>query len=65
MTATTTTAHEASGNEQKAQLAEQSAATDRYQDDTTRKFSGRMNVADDDAGGDPYNHTGRFRRAIR
>ncbi len=65
MTATTATAKEAAANEQKLQHAEPNAATDRYEDDTTLKFSGRMNVSDEDAGGDPYNHTGRFRRAIR
>jgi hypothetical protein len=65
MTATTTTAQEAAANETKMQHAQPDAATARYEDDTTLKFSGRMNVADEDAGGDPYNHTGRFRRAIR
>jgi hypothetical protein len=34
-------------------------------DDTTVEFEGRMKVADDDGGGDPYNRTGRFRRAVR
>jgi hypothetical protein len=65
MTATTTTAQETAANERRMQHAQPDAATDRYEDDTTLKFSGRMNVADEDAGGDPYNHTGRFRRTIR
>ena len=65
MTATTTTTHEAPASEQKMQHAEPNAAADRYEDDTTLKFSGRIDVSDDDAGGDPYNHTGRFRRTIR
>jgi hypothetical protein len=34
-------------------------------DDTTLKFTGRMAVTDEDAGGDPYNRTGRFRRVVR
>jgi hypothetical protein len=34
-------------------------------DDTTLQFSGRMNVSDEEAGNDPYNRTGRFRRMIR
>jgi len=35
-------------------------------DATTLAFEGRMQVTgDDDAGGDPYNRTGRFRRTVR
>jgi hypothetical protein len=34
-------------------------------DDTTLKFEGRMSVTDEDAGADPYNRTGRFRRLVR
>jgi len=34
-------------------------------DDTTLKFTGRIAVTDEDVGGDPYNHAGRFRRVIR
>jgi hypothetical protein len=37
----------------------------RVPDDTTLKFSGRMSVSDEDAGADPYNRTGRFRRLVR
>jgi hypothetical protein len=29
------------------------------------KFEGKVALADDDAGGDPYNRTGRFRRLVR
>ena len=34
-------------------------------DDTTLKFRGRIEVTDEDAGGDPYNRMGRFRRVVR
>ena len=34
-------------------------------DDTTLKFTGRIAVTDEDAGGDPYNREGRFRRVVR
>ena len=35
-------------------------------DPTTVTFEGRIRVSsDDDSGGDPYNHTGRFRRNVR
>ena len=34
-------------------------------DSTTLKFDGRIAVSDDDAGGDPYNRTGKFRRLVR
>ena len=34
-------------------------------DSTTLKFEGRIAVSDDDAGGDPYNRTGKFRRLVR
>ncbi len=35
-------------------------------DPTTLDFEGRIRVSsDDDLGGDPYNHTGRFRRNVR
>ena len=35
-------------------------------DPTTLKFDGNVAVAaDDDAGSDPYNRTGRFRRLVR
>ena len=32
---------------------------------TTLKFDGPVQVSDDDAGADPYNRTGRFKRLIR
>ncbi len=35
------------------------------EDSTTLKVSGPIRVTDEDAGGDPYNRTGKFRRAIR
>jgi hypothetical protein len=34
-------------------------------DPTTLKFDGKVAVSDDDAGSDPYNRTGRFRRVVR
>lgn len=34
-------------------------------DATTLKFEGKIGVADDERGGDPYNHTGRFKRSVR
>jgi hypothetical protein len=35
------------------------------EDPTTLKFDGKVAVSDDDAGSDPYNRTGRFRRLVR
>ena len=35
------------------------------EDPTTLKFDGKVAVADEDAGSDPYNRTGRFRRLVR
>jgi hypothetical protein len=34
-------------------------------DSTTLKFEGKIAVSDDDAGSDPYNRTGKFRRLVR
>lgn len=34
-------------------------------DPTTLKFDGKVAVADEDSGSDPYNRTGRFRRLVR
>jgi hypothetical protein len=34
-------------------------------DPTTLKFEGKVAVADEDSGSDPYNRTGRFRRLVR
>jgi hypothetical protein len=34
-------------------------------DPTTLKFDGKVALADEDAGSDPYNRTGRFRRLVR
>jgi hypothetical protein len=34
-------------------------------DPTTLQFDGPVAVAHDDAGSDPYNRTGRFKRLIR
>jgi hypothetical protein len=35
------------------------------EDSTTLKFDGKVAIADEDAGSDPYNRTGRFRRVVR
>ena len=35
------------------------------EDPTTLKFDGKVAISDEDAGSDPYNRTGRFRRAVR
>jgi hypothetical protein len=35
------------------------------EDPTTLKFDGKVAIADEDAGSDPYNRTGRFRRVVR
>ena len=35
------------------------------EDPTTLKFEGKVAISDDDAGSDPYNRTGRFRRVVR
>jgi hypothetical protein len=34
-------------------------------DPTTLKFEGKVAISDDDAGSDPYNRTGKFRRLVR
>ncbi len=34
-------------------------------DPTTLKFDGKVAVAEDDAGNDPYNRTGKFKRLVR
>jgi hypothetical protein len=57
------------GNERRASapvVSTDTQARDRASpgDDTTLAFHGVMRI-DDDAGGDPYNHTGRFRRVNR
>ncbi|HET7609970.1 MAG TPA: hypothetical protein VFL84_14910 [Gammaproteobacteria bacterium] len=36
-----------------------------HDDPTTLKFEGTVAISDEDAGSDPYNRTGRFRRAVR
>jgi len=38
---------------------------DANEDPTTLKFEGKVAISDDDAGSDPYNRTGRFRRVVR
>jgi hypothetical protein len=45
------------------QLGDEAAKTN--DDPTTLKFDGPVAIADDDAGSDPYNRTGRFRRFVR
>jgi hypothetical protein len=36
-----------------------------HEDPTTLKFEGKVAISDEDAGSDPYNRTGRFRRVVR
>ena len=38
---------------------------DDAQDPTTLKFDGPVRISDDDAGSDPYNRTGQFKRFVR
>jgi hypothetical protein len=38
---------------------------DDAEDSTTLKFDGPVRIVDEDAGSDPYNRTGRFKRLIR
>jgi hypothetical protein len=38
---------------------------DDAQDPTTLKFDGPVRLTDEDAGSDPYNRTGKFKRLIR
>ena len=38
---------------------------DANDDPTTLKFEGKVTISDEDAGSDPYNRTGRFRRVVR
>jgi hypothetical protein len=50
--------------------AEQDARKDAAQeaadeDPTTLKFDGKVAISDEDAGSDPYNRSGRFRRIVR
>jgi hypothetical protein len=44
-------------------VADEEAAAN--EDPTTLKFDGKVAIADEDAGSDPYNRTGRFRRVVR
>ena len=36
-----------------------------HEDPTTLKFEGKVSIFDEDAGSDPYNRTGKFRRVVR
>ena len=40
----------------------EAAATN--EDPTTLKFDGKVAISDEDAGSDPYNRSGRFRRIV-
>jgi len=46
-------------------VTERADEQDGADDPTTLKFDGPVRVVDEDAGGDPYNRTGRFKRLIR
>ena len=39
--------------------------TSANEDPTTLKFQGKVALSEEDAGADPYNRTGRFRRLFR
>lgn len=49
-------------NERSRQSSNEDGAN---RDDTTLAFDGLMKVSADEAGGDPYNRTGSFRRLVR
>jgi hypothetical protein len=44
---------------------EQPEHDDAIREDCALSFQDRLNLSDDDAGSDPYNRTGRFRRNVR
>jgi hypothetical protein len=46
-------------------VADTTDAQDDSQDPTTLKFDGPVQLSDEDAGSDPYNRTGKFKRLIR
>ena len=46
-------------------VTEASAEQDVAEDPTTLNFDGPVRISDEDAGADPYNRTGRFKRLIR
>jgi hypothetical protein len=47
------------------QPGDESAVASATEDPTTLKFEGKVSIADDESGSDPYNRTGRFRRLVR
>jgi hypothetical protein len=47
------------------QFHKQSDEDGANRDDTTLAFDGLMKVSADEAGGDPYNRIGSFRRLVR
>ncbi len=49
----------------RAPVTEPADEQDEAEDSTTLKFDGPVQVSDEDAGSDPYNRTGRFKRLIR
>jgi hypothetical protein len=51
--------------EQRFREDEGDEGADANEDPTTLKFEGKVAISDDDAGSDPYNRTGRFRRLVR
>jgi hypothetical protein len=50
---------------QRPPATETASAHDEPDDPTTLKFDGPVRITDEDAGSDPYNRTGRFKRLIR
>jgi hypothetical protein len=47
------------------ELGDERANASANDDPTTLKFEGKVALSNDDAGGDPYKRTGRFRRLGR
>jgi hypothetical protein len=52
-----------SATEQHVRKADEDATAN--EDPTTLKFEGKVSIFDEDAGSDPYNRTGKFRRVVR
>ena len=48
-----------------ARVRDTSTRTSANEDPTTLKFQGKVALSEEDAGADPYNRTGRFRRLVR
>jgi hypothetical protein len=56
---------EDTGKHMRAPVTETAAESEDTEDSTTLKFDGPVRLSDDDAGSDPYNRTGKFKRLVR